>query len=98
MSDTLGQRPCFSLLLAEVLLPKLCGQGVETKVAVISQGLLTPAAELSKMLVKPADVMAHLRLAESEFLGRRLRNLHFKQAFQVIPKYVKFENNGFGYL
>lgn len=56
--------------------------------AVISQCLLTPAAESSKMLVKHADIMPHLRLAESEFLGRKLRNLHFKQAFQVIPKYI----------
>lgn len=64
--------------------------------AVISQHLLTPAAESSKMLVKPAHIMVHLRLAESKFLGRRLINLHFKQAFQVIPKYMKFEKNGFG--
>lgn len=59
------------------------GRGGGAEVVVISQGLSAPAADLSKMLVNDADTMPHLhpRPAESEFLGRRLRNLHFKQAF-----------------
>lgn len=43
------------------------------------------------MLLKTAAIMPclHYRPAESEFLGRRLRNLHFKHAFQVIPKHIE---------